>query len=203
MTLGEDGFPKHNGGYIEYDNEGDQMPRQARDPELRPDVEGREIVVMIQRLAEIDPDYNGNSYWATVFANLEDERAEEITEQYAENSDGKEPSDFTTDLGGTEFVRLSPTPEFEPSADLLEDTGWIQWNTFDRDSAEEVLFLNEQRLEEGHGSVYIPEGQDADDVVPDSVENLELNPGEDDWEDDAVTPAFGGGAGEAKEEAEA
>jgi len=203
MTLGDDGFPKHNGGYIEYDNDGDQMPRQARDPELRPDVEGREIVVMIQRLAEIDPDYNGNSYWATVFANLEDERAEEITEQYAENSDGKEPSDFTTDLGGTEFVRISPTPEFEPSSDLLEETGWIQWNTFDRDSAEEVLFLNEQRLEEGHGSVYIPEGQSEDDVVPDSVENLELNPGEDDWEDDAVTPAFGGGAGSDTEEAEA
>jgi hypothetical protein len=202
MTLDDDGFPAHNGGFVEYDNSGDELPRQSRDPELRADVDGREIVVMIQRLAEIDPDYDGPSYWATVFANLSEDRMQEVTEQYAEESDGKSAEDFVTELGGTEFVKLSPTSDFEPSADLLADTAYVRWNTFDRSDAGEVLFLNEKRLEEGHGSVYIPEGLDADDVVPDSVDNLVLDPGEDDWEDDNVTPAFGAGAGE-EDQAEA
>lgn len=200
MELDSDGFPAHNGGYIEYDNSGDELPRQSRDPELRDDVEGQEVVIMIQRLAEIDPDYEGPSYWATVFANLSEERTEEVTEQYAEDSEGKEPEDFITELGGTEFVRISPTTEFEPSEDLLAETGYIRWNTFDRTDADEVLALNETRLEEGHGSVYIPEGISPDDAVPDSVDNLELDPGENDWDEESdVTPAFGAGTDEAVE----
>jgi len=200
MTLDDDGFPAHNGGYIEYDNSGDQLPRQSRDPQLRDDVEGREVVIMIQRLAEIDPDYDGAAYWATVFANLEDERAAEVTEAYAENAEGdKDADDFVTELGGTEFVRLSPTSEFEPDEDLLGDTGWISWNGIDRSSTAEVLALNEARIAGGHGSIYVPEGQSVEDVTPDSVDNVETNPGEDDWDDDSVTPAFGGGVGQEAE----
>lgn len=149
---------------------------------------------MIQRLAEIDPDYDGAAYWATVFANLDDDRQAEVTEAYAEASDGKSAEDFVTELDGTEFVQLSPTDEFEPTEANLEANGWISWNDIDRDDADEVLTLNEARVEEGHGSVYIPEGQSVEDVVPDSVDNLELDPGEDDWGDDSdVTPAFGAG----------
>jgi len=194
MALDDDGFPAHNGGLIEYDNEGDEMPRYSRATEVRPDVEGREVVIMIQRLAEIDPDYDGPSYWATVFANLSDERTEEITEQYADGSD-RDPEDFMTELGGTEFVQLSPTDEFDPSEALVDATGYIAWDGIDREDADEVLALNTARLEQGHGSVYIPEGQEPDDVVPDSVDDLELDPGEDDWGDESdVTPAFGAGS---------
>jgi len=158
---------------------------------------------MIQRLAEIDPDYDGPSYWATVFANLTEERQAEVTEQYAEDSDGKDPEDFVTELGGTEFVKLSPTDEFEPSEDLLADTGYIRWNTFDRDDESEVLALNEARIEGGHGSIYIPEGADPEAVTPDSVDEVELDPGEDDWDDESdVTPAFGAGATDDAAEAQ-
>lgn len=199
MNLDNDGFPAHNGGLIEYDNEGDEMPRFSRATELRDDVEGREIVVMIQRLAEIDPDYEGPSYWATVFANLSEERTTEVTEQYAEQSDNKSTEDFVTELGGTEFVQLSPTTG-EVDSDLIEETGYIQWDGIDRSDAEEVLALNQERLDDGHGSVYIPEGQSPDNVVPDNVTDLELDPGEDDWGDESdVTPAFGAGTEEAIE----
>lgn len=199
MTLDDDGFPAHNGGYIEYDNSGDELPRQSRDPEIRDDVDWQEVVIMIQRLAEIDPDYDGAAYWATVFANLSEERTTEVTEAYAEDSD-KEASDFVTELDGTEFVRLSPTSEFEPSDDLLGETGWISWNGIDRSSTEEVLALNEARVEGGHGSIYVPEGQSVEDVMPDDVDNVETNPGEGDWDDDSdVTPAFGGGVGQEAE----
>ena len=203
LTLDDDGFPAHNGGYIEYDNEGDTMPRQSREPELRDDVEGREIVIMIQRLSEIDPDYDGPSYWATVFANLSEERQAEITEQYAEDSE-KSPEDFVTELDGTEFVKLAPTNEFEPTEANVSENGWIEFGGIDRSDASEVLTLNEERITEGHGSVYIPEGQSADDVVPDTVDDLELDPGEDDWDDESdVTPAFGAGAEPDEAEAEA
>jgi|APHM01.1.fsa_nt_gi hypothetical protein len=195
LTLNDEGFPAHNGGFVEYDNEGDELPRQSRAPQLRDDVKGREVVVMIQRLSEIDPDYDGPSYWATVFANLPDDRQAEVTEQYAQESEDKSAEDFVTELDGTEFVKLSPTSEFEPDDALLEETGYIEWNGFDRTVESDVLAVNEARIEGGHGSVYIPEGADPDDVVPDTVDNLELDPDEDDWDDDAdVTPAFGAGA---------
>ncbi len=197
MTLDdEEGFPAHNGGLIEYDNEGDALPRFASAPELRPDVEGRTVVVMIQRLAEVDPDYEGNSYWATVFADLTEERQAEVTEQYAEDSD-KEPADFVTELGGQEFVILSPTTDYERSEANLETTGWIEFGGIDRSDATEVQMLNEQRLDEGHGSVYIPEQLTVEQALPETVEQaeVELDPGEDDWTDESdVIPAFGAGA---------
>lgn len=196
LTLDEEeGFPAHNGGYIEYDNEGDQLPRQSRDPELRPDVEGQEVVVMIQRLSEIDPEYDGPSYWATVFANLDDDRQTELTERYASESD-RDAESFSTEIEGTEFLQLAPTSEFDVSDELLEDTGWIDWTGIDRSNEDEVLRLNEARLDEGFGSVYIPEGASPQNVVPESAQDdLVLDPGEGDWGDESdVTPAFGAGA---------
>jgi len=205
ITLDDDGFPAHNGGYIEYDNSGDELPRQSRDPELRDDVEGQEVVIMIQRLAEIDPDYDGPSYWATTFANLDEERQTELTERYAENAEGdKSPEDFVTELGGTEFVRLSPTDEFEPSDDLLADTGFVRWNTFNRDSVSDVQTLNEARIADGHGSIYVPEGMSVEDAIPDNVESddVVVNPDEDDWDEDTDSvPAFGAGSNADQAEA--
>jgi hypothetical protein len=137
------GFPEHNGGLVEYDPDPDgQLPRYARDPELRPDIEG-DVIVMIQRLAEVDPDYDGNAYWATVFAQVSDERQSELTQNYADASDDKEPSDFVTELDGDEFVQLKPTDEFDPDEDLVRDTGWIEWNRPD------IETLNEAREAEG------------------------------------------------------
>jgi hypothetical protein len=205
IELDADGFPAHNGGYMEYDNDGDGTPERSRAPELRDDVEGTDVVVMIQRLDEIDPDYDGNAYWTTVFASLDDERQTELAEQYAAESDDKDPDDFITDLDGDEFIRLNPTDEFEPSESNVESTGWIQYNTFDRTDESEVLALNEARIADGQGSLYLPDGMNIDAVTPDGVDasNVTQTPDEDDWdsETDAV-PVFGGGVsgGEAEEQ---
>ncbi len=144
-VLHDGGFPQHNGGLIEYHPDGrdGERPRYARDPELRPDVEGSEVVVMIQRLADIDPDYDGPAYWATVLAALDEDTMDDLAEQYAEESEDKSADDFLTELGDDTFVRLKPTSEFEPDSDLLRDTGYILWNRPDLDT------LNEAREAEG------------------------------------------------------
>lgn len=138
------GFPKHNGGLVEYHPDGrdGERPRISRHTQLRPDVEGRDVVVMLQRLAEIDEDYDGPAYWATVFADLEDERQTELAERYAEG-DEADPDDFVAEVDGTEMIQLRPTSEFEPDQDLLDETGYIQWNRVDLDE------LNEARVEAG------------------------------------------------------
>lgn len=159
IVLHDGGFPQHNGGLVEYHPDGrdGERPRWARDPELRPDVDGNEVVIMIQRLDEVDPDYNGNAYWATVFANLDDDRMQELAEQYADESDGKSADDFLTDLDGDTFLKLQPTDEFEPMDDLLRDTGYIAWN---RPSTEAV---NEARVANGFEEYDF--GDDTEDDV--------------------------------------
>lgn len=198
MELADDGFPAHNGGYIEYHPDGrdGERPRQSRDPQLRDDVEGREVVVMIQRLAEVDPDYTGNAYWATVFANVDDDRQTELTEQYAEEDGDATADSFVTELGGTAFIRLQPTDTYEPDQALLDETGWISWNGFDRSDPAEVQFLNQERLDADFGNVYVPEGMSVADAVGDAVDPDEvvLDP-DDDTPEDAIT-AFGAGATE-------
>lgn len=206
ITLDDGGFPQHNGGYIEYhpDGQDGEAPRQSRDPELRPDVEGKEVVIMIQRLDEVDPNYDGNAYWATVFANVDDDRMDELAEQYAEESE-QEPDDFVTELGGTEFIRLDTTDEFEPSDDLLDDTGWIDFdgNRLDRSDADEVTALNAARVEADTGSIYVPEDMDVADVTPDGVE-VETDPTEDELSSSDTITAFGAGSPDTDvEEAEA
>ena len=140
------GFPAHNGGLVEYHpdgrNEGGERPRVSRHTDLRPDVEGRDVVVMIQRLAEIDPDYDGPAYWATVFADLDADRQSELAESYADGTD-KSPDDFITQIDDRAFTQLEPTTDFEPDPDLVEATGYIQWRRADLDE------LNEARAEAG------------------------------------------------------
>ena len=203
IELDDEGWPAHNGGYIEYDNEGDNLPRRAREPELREDVDGQEVVVMIQRLSEIDPDYDGAAYWATVFASLDDERQTELAEQYAEQSDGKSAEDFITDLGGTDFLKLAPTEEFEPSEANLEDNGWLEWSGIDTSSAEEVTLLNQTRIDNGFNSIWVPDGMDVDAVTPDNAGTIEADPDDEDREDESVTIAFGQGVSVEADEAEA
>lgn len=149
------GFPEHNGGLVEYHPDGrdGERPRIARHTELRPDVEGREVVVMIQRLAEVSEDYDGNAYWATVFANLEDERQTELAQEYAD--DGEDPEDYIADVDGTEMIRLQPTSDFEPDEDMVRETGYIQWNRVDLDE------LNDAREAEGFDP-YEPQEDTAD-----------------------------------------
>lgn len=150
LVLHGGGHPEHSGGLIEYDNAEDgEMPRYARDPQLRPDVQGGDVVIMIQRLAEIDPDYDGNAYWSTVFAETESaERRQELAEQYAEDDEDAEPEDFLTEVDGDEFVQLQPTDEFEPDEDLVDATGWLEWH-IDYDDPEDIAELNEAREEAG------------------------------------------------------
>lgn len=150
IELHDGGFPQHSGHLVEYHPDGrdGERPRIARDTELRPDVEGRDIVVMIQRLRDIQEDYDGPAYWATVFADVEDDRQDELAEYYAgrynsTHDDEREADDFIHEVDGEEMVRLQPTDEFEPDADLLRDTGYIQWNRVDDD------VMNEARVEAG------------------------------------------------------
>jgi hypothetical protein len=151
------GFPEHNGGLVEYHPDGrdGERPRVARHTELRPDVEGRDVVVMIQRLAEIDPDYDGPAYWATVFADLEQDRQSELTESYAESGGtDQDPEDFVTEIDDRAFTQLEPTTDFEPDEDMVEATGYIQWRRAGLDE------LNEARAEAGLDP-YNPEGSEA------------------------------------------
>lgn len=158
VVLHDGGFPQHNGGLTEYHPDGrdGERPRTAvHDTELRPDVEGRDVIIMIQRLSEIDPDYDGSAYWSTVLANVSDERQDELTEQYAEDSE-KEPEDFTTEIGGDEFVQLEPTDEFERSEEIMRAAGTrVQWN---RPDLEE---MNRRRVEEGF-DVYLPSDDEGE-----------------------------------------
>jgi hypothetical protein len=158
VVLHDGGFPQHNGGLTEYHPEGrdGERPRTAvHDTELRPDVEGRDVVVMLQRLAEIDPDYDGDAYWATVLADVDDDRQDELTEQYASDSE-KSAEDFTTEIDGETFVQLEPTAEFDRSEEIMRAAGTrVQWN---RPDLEE---MNRRRVEEGF-DVYLPSDDDGE-----------------------------------------
>ena len=144
----ETGYPTTNDALIEKNPDNDDEtyvpPRFSRDPQLRPDVEGETVVIMLQRLAEIDPDYEGSSFWATVLADLDDERTQELAEGYAADDymNGDEPDDFIHDVGGTEMISLAPTMEFEPDEDLLRAT---QWHEFTYPGEEEIEALREEQ----------------------------------------------------------
>ena len=140
----ETGYPTTNDALIEKhpDNDDDTYvaPKFSRDPQLRPDVEGEQVVVMLQRLAEIDPDYDGSAFWATVLADIDADRQAELAEGYADDPymDGDEPDDFIHDVGGTEMISLAPTMEFDPNPALLRDTQWLSWNYPDQDEIEQL-----------------------------------------------------------------
>lgn len=130
----DNGYPTTNDALIEKcpDNDEDNYtpPQYSRDPQLRPDVQGREVVIMMQRLARIDPEYEGGAFWATVLADVEDDREAELLETYVEDDfyTGDTEEDFLHDINGDEFLKLSPTDEFEPDQDLLVNTQWITWH---------------------------------------------------------------------------
>jgi hypothetical protein len=92
------GFPTPNGRLVEYfdDTNGYTPPRYARDTQLRPDVEGKKVVFLLQRLKDVDHEYDGDAYWSTVMAK--------------------------TDNG---LEAIQPTEEFEPDPTLQRATGWL------------------------------------------------------------------------------
>jgi len=140
----ENGYPATNDALIEKfpGNDGDtyEPPRYARDPQLRPDVEGEDVVIIIQHMSNVVEDYDGNSHWATVLADLDDGRQTELAETYAEDSfyDGDDPEDFIDDVNGTEMIRLAPTMEFEPDPALLRATQWHEWTYPSQERIEEL-----------------------------------------------------------------
>lgn len=102
--LNDNGYPFYNGALIEYapDNDEDNYtpPRFARDTQLRPDVEGKQVAFMVQRLAEIDEEYDGSSYWSTVTVRDDED---------------------------SEWDELSPTDEYEPDQGLVMATRWLEF----------------------------------------------------------------------------
>lgn len=126
------GYPEHNGKLIEYfDNDEDgeyTAPRFARDPQLRPDVEGEQVTFMLQRLANIKTDYEGDSYWSTVFATMsDDDRRQSLAEQYADDpSDDRNTSqEFLGEINDETVLELAPTSEFEADEVLMRATGFL------------------------------------------------------------------------------
>lgn len=99
--LNERGWPDSNHALVEYfDNDDDNYtpPRFARDPEIRPDIEGEEVAYLLQRRSEVVDSYDGNSYFTTVLV---------------QGDDG-------------EWGSVSPTDEFEPSDLLVAATEWVE-----------------------------------------------------------------------------
>lgn len=115
IELNSNGYPFYNGSLIEYspDNDDDNYtpPRFARDTQLRPDVEGKQVAFMLQRLSEIDDDYDGDSYWSTV---------------------------TVRDDEGADWEELSPTDEYDPDQDLVRATRWLEWGWPSEEKIEEL-----------------------------------------------------------------
>lgn len=138
------GYPETNDALIEKNPDNDDNtylpPRYARDPQLRPDVEGQRVVILIQRMANVVDDYDGNSHWATVLADLDDDRQQELAETYADDDfyDGDDPEDFLEDINGEELIQLAPTMEFEPDQALVDATQWMEWHWLDDDELDQL-----------------------------------------------------------------
>lgn len=143
-VIHDHGYPETNNGLIEKNPDNDEdtyePPRYARDPQLRPDAEGERVVILLQHLANVQEDYDGNSHWATVLIELDDDRMQELAESYAED-DYYEPddsADFIHDVNGTDMLRLAPTMEFEPDGALVQETEWHEWHWLDDDEIGEL-----------------------------------------------------------------
>lgn len=163
-VLNDNGYPILNDSLIEthsdwYDSDVDDAPRPRFGPaqtELRPDVEETRVLVLLNRQADIMEDYDGDAYWETVFAELDDERRQELAETYAENFNNgtgddepdKTADDYltTVDIDGeeVEMVKLQPTADFERSEAIKRDQNtWCEWGYPSREE------LNELREENG------------------------------------------------------
>lgn len=135
VELQENGWPTDNGALVEKhprNREDDfyEPARYARDPQLRPEVEGERIVLLVQEMSEVIDDYTGNSHWATVLADLDEDTQDELVEQYIEDDfyTGDSEDDFIDTVNGTEYVNLAPTSDGEPDEDLVIATGYLKWN---------------------------------------------------------------------------
>jgi hypothetical protein len=103
MILSDNGYPTYNGSLLErFDNDEENYtpPRFARDTQLRPDVEGQEVVIMLRRTRDVIGDYHGDAYWTNVL--VADDGAE----------DG--------------YTELEPTDEYEPDEALVRATNWLE-----------------------------------------------------------------------------
>ncbi len=106
-VLSDNGYPIQNEGLIEYNDDSDEFEYNiARNPEIRPDVEGEEVAVMIQRKKDVYDDYDGRAYFTTVLV---------------ENDDG-------------EFESVEPTDEYSPDIGNIIDSGWLEWSYPDTDN---------------------------------------------------------------------
>lgn len=136
------GWPEFNDGLIEKcpdnDDEHYEPPQYIRDPQLRPDAEGQDVIVVMDYTADVIDDYDGNSHWATVLVDVEDERAEELASQYAESEyyGPDEVEDFIDEVDGTDFLRMAPTDEFEPDELLVRATHYSEWRWLQEDEVE-------------------------------------------------------------------
>lgn len=100
IVLSKNGFPMQNGGLVEYNDWSDEYEaRIARAPILREDVEGREVVILVQRKADVYDDYDGRAYFTTVSAKSDD----------------------------GEWERVEPTTGEVPLGAII-DTGWLDWS---------------------------------------------------------------------------
>jgi len=144
IKLNENGYPESNGGLIEThpgnDDDNYTHPRYARDPQLRPDAEERDVVILLQHMAEVKDDYDGNAHWATVLADLDDDRMEELSQQYAENPyfESDDPASFIHDVNGVDMIRLTPTMDYEPDESLVRATQWYEWRWVPEDELEDL-----------------------------------------------------------------
>lgn len=107
--INEYGYPTRSNSLIEYcpDNDDNNYspPRFSRDTQLRPDLDGEEVVFVLER-AENKPALDTDSgYWATVMSR---------------DGDG--------------FTELSPTEEFEPDESLVLSTGYLEWHRPDAET---------------------------------------------------------------------
>lgn len=120
IELSENGYPYYNGGLIETfpGNDDDTYipPTYARDTQLRPDMEGEEVAVMLQYTADVVDDYDGDSYWSTVL-------------RMAPDTDrGVEP--------------VEPTDEFEADEELVRATRWLEWRYPESDTINDLREAN-------------------------------------------------------------
>lgn len=101
--LNENGYPFYNGGLVEKHPENDDNnytpPRYVRDPQLRPDMQGEDVIYVLEYTSDVIDDYEGNSYWSTVLVDTDDGRPDVV----------------------------EPTTEFEPDEDLVMATRWLEW----------------------------------------------------------------------------
>lgn len=140
VELGDTGWPVNTGGLQEYDPSGDVAPRISRHTSLRPDVVGRELIILVQRLAEIDEDYDGSAYWATVM--VEAEEGDDV--------------DFTAE-DGTGFTTIEPTSEFDVESARVERASV----RFDGNKVP-LAELNEARTEAGFDPYEPDESSEAE-----------------------------------------